>query len=154
MSVKVKKKKPQKAAPSESKKLLLFGFHELPAILAAEAAAKAVGAETVAVPPESWDQTLASLAESAASASAGKEDRMASVSVLPGSFENSAILPKGTFGRMVVLCGLDEELDALLPALRGFGCPKAVLTERNRSWTAGRLYRELQRERQALEGSR
>ena len=55
---------------------------------------------------------------------------------------------------MLVLCGLDGELDALLPALRaaGAGCVKAVLTERNRSWTAARLYRELQRERQALEG--
>ena len=55
---------------------------------------------------------------------------------------------------MLVLCGLDRELDALLPALRAFGCPKAVLTERNRSWTAVRLYQELQRERQALEGRR
>ena len=135
MTVNVKKKKPRKAEPSESKKLLLFGFNDLSAILAAEAAAKTVGAETVAVPPESWDQTLGELAESAASA-----------------FVGSAILPKGTFGRMVVLCGLEEELDALLPALRTLGCPKAVLTPHNRSWTAGRLYQELQRERRALGG--
>ena len=41
-----------------------------------------------------------------------------------------------------------------LAALRGAGivCLKAVLTPANRDWTPGRLYRELERERRAMEG--
>ena len=43
-------------------------------------------------------------------------------------------------------------LDGLLAALRQAGvvCLKAVLTPDNRSWTPGRLYRELQREHRAM----
>ena len=57
---------------------------------------------------------------------------------------------------MLVLCGLEDRLDALLPALAGAGagpeCLKAVLTPHNRSWSVLRLHRELLRERQAMEG--
>ena len=57
---------------------------------------------------------------------------------------------------LLVLCGLEDRLDALLPALAGAGagpeCLKAVLTPHNRSWSVLRLHRELLRERQAMEG--
>ena len=43
-------------------------------------------------------------------------------------------------GKMLVFCGLERELDGLL----------AALTPDNRSWTPGRLYRELQREHRAM----
>ena len=45
-----------------------------------------------------------------------------------------------------------RELDGLLAALRQAGvvCLKAVLTPDNRSWTPGRLYRELQREHRVM----
>jgi len=113
------------------KKILLFGFDDPPSILAAAAAARPFGAEVVPVPRSSCGQSLASLAERGP---------------VPG--EEGAPLGE----RMLVLCGLDGELDALLPALSaaGAGCLKAVLTSRNRSWTAGRLYRELRRERRSL----
>ena len=84
-----------------SRKLLLFGFEELPTILAAAAAA-------------------------------------------------------GPFGAGVVLCGLEDQVDCLLPALRQAGigrdCLKAVLTPHNRTWTAVKLYQELLREHQAMNG--
>lgn len=55
-----------------------------------------------------------------------------------------------------VLCGLEDRLDALLPALAQAGagpeCLKAVLTAHNRSWNVLRLHQELLRERQAMEG--
>lgn len=128
-----KRKKPAKRG-KDAKKILLFGFDGLPAILAVEAAAQPFGAEVVAAPRESWGQTLASFAERGP---------------VPGG--------EGTAGgRMMVFCGLEEELDALLPALSaagaGTGCLKAVLTARNRSWTASSLYQELLRERRTLEG--
>ena len=55
---------------------------------------------------------------------------------------------------MLVFCGLDRELDALLVSLRQAGiiCLKAVLTPNNRTWTPERLYRELERERRAMGG--
>lgn len=115
------------------KKLLLFGFDDLPSILAVEAAAKPFGAELVPVPRSACGQTLASLAE-------------------------RGPVPGGTGGllgeRMIVFCGLERELDGLLAALKAAGaasgCLKAVLTPGNRGWTAARLCGELQRERQAL----
>ena len=59
-------------------------------------------------------------------------------------------------GRMLVLCGLDDRLDELLPALNRAGagpeCLKAVLTDRNRAWNALALYQELSRERRAIQG--
>jgi len=113
------------------KKILLFGFDDPPSILAAAAAAKPFGAEVIPVPRSGYGQSLASLAEK-------------------GPVPGTPCAPLGE--RMLVLCGLEKELDALLPALSaaGVGCLKAVLTPRNRSWTAGRLLRELQRERRSL----
>lgn len=113
------------------KKILLFGFGDPPSILAAAAAAKPFGAELVPVPMDSYGQTLASLAEK-------------------GPLPGETGVPLGE--RMMVLCGLDGELEALLPALSaaGAGCLKAVLTPHNRNWTAGRLLRELRRERRRL----
>ena len=132
----MKKNKKALKKTESVKKILLFGFEDLRMILAVEAAARSFGAETAAVPRDCWGQTLGELAEKGPCPEAGTAGDAA--------------------GQMLVLCGLDGELDALLPALRaaGAGCVKAVLTERNRSWTAARLYRELQRERQALEGGR
>ena len=61
-------------------------------------------------------------------------------------------------GRMIVLCGLEERLESLLPALNQAGagpdCLKAVLTARNRTWNALRLFEELKRERLAMEKGR
>lgn len=119
------------------KKLLLFGFEDLPTILALEAAVHPFGAELVSVPRNSYGQTLASLAE-------------------------KGPLPNGTGGapliqRMLVLCGLEADLDALLPALASAGagsaCLKAILTRHNRNWNAFKLLEELQKERRALKGN-
>ena len=111
-----------------SRKLLLFGFEELPTILAAAAAAGPFGAEVVPVARQDYNKPLA---------------------VLP--FNGG---PLG--GRMVVLCGLEDQVDCLLPALSQAGigrdCLKAVLTPHNRTWTAVKLYQELLREHQAMNG--
>ena len=52
--------------------------------------------------------------------------------------------------------GLEDQVDCLLPALRQAGigrdCLKAVLTPHNRTWTAVKLYQELLREHQAMNG--
>ena len=121
-------------------KLLLFGFEELPAILAVEAAAGPFGAEVIPVARMDYNKPLAALAG------------LDTVS--------SSILPYmgGTLGgRMNLLCGLDQQLSQLLPALAAAGagphCLKAVLTEHNRDWNALVLYQELCRERQAIEGA-
>ena len=107
-----------------SRKLLLFGFEELPTILAAAAAAGPFGAEVVPVARQDYNKPLAVLA--------------------------------GLGGRMVVLCGLEDQVDCLLPALSQAGigrdCLKAVLTPHNRTWTAVKLYQELLREHQAMNG--
>ena len=109
-----------------SRKLLLFGFEELPTILAAAAAAGPFGAEVVPVARQDYNKPLAVLA--------GLDDD-------PGT---------------VVLWGLEDQVDCLLPALRQAGigrdCLKAVLTPHNRTWTAVKLYQELLREHQAMNG--
>ena len=57
---------------------------------------------------------------------------------------------------MMVLCGVEDQMDTLLSALRlagvGTECLKAVLTAHNRNWDAVRLYSELMREHQAMLG--
>ena len=62
--------------------------------------------------------------------------------------------PRG--GGVVVLCGQAGPVPARLAALARAGagpdCLKAVLTPHNRGWNALRLYGELIRERQALQG--
>lgn len=122
-----------------SGKLLLFGFESLLQILALEAAVKPFGAEPVPVARTDYNKTLAVLA---------------GLDTAPGPVQPYA---GGTLGgRMIVLCGLDGQLDALLPALSKAGagpdCLKAVLTPHNRSWNAVTLYAELLRERQAIQG--
>ena len=115
-----------------SRKLLLFGFEELPTILAAAAAAGPFGAEVVPVARQDYNKPLAVLA--------GLDDDPGTVLPFNGG-------PLG--GRMVVLCGLEDQVDCLLPALRQAGigrdCLKAVLTPHNRTWTAVKLYQELLR---------
>lgn len=113
------------------KKILMFGFDALPEILTVAGIAQKYGAEAVNVPKGSCHLTLAAL-ERGETGSGGM----------------------AAGGRMLVFCGLERELDGLLAALRGAGivCLKAVLTPANRDWTLGRLYRELERERRAMEG--
>ena len=105
------------------KKVLLFGFETLPEILTVAGIVQQVAKEGCGL-------TLEALAQ-------GKTGRESGV-------------PIG--GKMLVFCGLERELDGLLAALRQAGvvCLKAVLTPDNRSWTPGRLYRELQREHRAM----
>ena len=122
-----------------SGKLLLFGFEELPTILAVAAAAGPFGAEAVPVARRDYNKPLAVLA--------GVDDD-------PGTVLPFAGGPLG--GRMVVLCGLEDQMDQLLPALARAGvgrdCLKAVLTPHNRGWNAVKLYGELRREHQAMNG--
>ena len=87
-----------------SRKLLLFGFEELPTILAAAAAAGPFGAEVVPVARQDYNKPLAVLA--------GLDDDPGTVLPFNGG-------PLG--GRMVVLCGLEDQVDCLLPALRQAG---------------------------------
>ena len=122
-----------------SGKLLLFGFEELPTILAAAAAAGPFGAEVVPVARQDYNKPLAVLA--------GLDDD-------PGTLLPFTGGPLG--GRMVVFCGLEDQMDALLPTLRQAGigpdCLKAVLTPHNRTWNAIKLHEELLREHQAMNG--
>ena len=122
-----------------SGKLLLFGFEELPTILAAAAAAGPFGAEVVPVARQDYNKPLAVLA--------GLDDDPGTLLPFNGG-------PLG--GRMVVFCGLEDQMDALLPALRQAGldtdCLKAVLTPHNRTWNAIKLHEELLREHQAMNG--
>lgn len=113
--------------------LLLFGYDQLPVILAAEAAVKPFGATLRVVGPRDCGLTLGQLA-------AGADAPRDATPVVLG-------------GQMAVLCGLDRRVDALIPALRKAGilCPKAVLTDTNRRWTPAALLAELHRERSALD---
>lgn len=121
-----------------SGKLLLFGFDTLPAILAVAAAAKPFGAEVVPVGRTDYNKPLAVLA---------------GLDAAPGPITDYAGASLG--GRMIVLCGLEKQLDSLLPALAQAGagpdCLKAVLTPHNRSWSGVMLCAELQKERRAFE---
>ena len=112
--------------------LLLFGYDQLPVILAAEAAVRPFGGKLQVVGPRSCGLTLGQLAAGAS----GPPDAA----------------PVALGGQMAVLCGLDRHVDDLIPALQKAGilCPKAVLTETNRSWTPSALLAELHRERTAL----
>lgn len=121
-------------------KILLFGFEELPAILAVEAAVGPFGAEIIPVSRMDYNKPLAALA--------GLDT--VSRAVMP-------YMGGSLGGRMIVLCGLDKQLGELLPALAGAGagpeCLKAVLTEHNRDWNALALFQELCRERQAIQNA-
>lgn len=118
-------------------KILLFGFEDLRAVVAVSAAAEPFGAEVVPVARADYGRSIAALA--------GLEG--------PGGVP-CAGGPLG--GRMLVLCGLEDRIELLLPALAAAGagpdCLKAVLTPHNRTWSALRLFEELSRERRALRG--
>ena len=120
------------------RKLLLFGFDELPAVLAVAAAAGPFGAEAVPVARKDYNKPLAVLA---------------GLDTAPGPMADYAGGSLG--GRMIVLCGLEKQLDTLLPALSQAGagpeCLKAVLTPHNRGWSGVMLYAELQKERRAFQ---
>ena len=122
-----------------SGKILLFGFDSLLNVLALEKAMEPFGVELVPVGRTDYNQSLAALA--------GLDT--ASRSVMPYSGG-----PLG--GRMLVLCGLEKQLETLLPALRQAGagpeCLKAVLTPHNRDWNAVTLYGELLREHNEMRG--
>ena len=122
-----------------SGKLLLFGFESLLNVLALEAAMCPLGVELVPVARKDYNKPLAVLA---------------GLDAAPGPMADYA---GGTLGgRMIVLCGLEKQLDTLLPALSQAGagpdCLKAVLTPSNRNWSVLKLYSELLREHQALGG--
>ena len=121
-----------------NKTILLFGFEDLPSVVAVRDAAFPLGAEIRPVGRSDWGRTLGDL-----------------LGLDSGPAETPPV-PPGTVGRMLVLSGLERDLDALLPALQRAGilCPKAILTPHNRGWTAVRLYRELTLEQQALERRR
>lgn len=122
-----------------SGKILLFGFDSLLNVLALEKAVKPFGVELVPVARTDYNQTLAALA--------GLDTAPRAVMPYSGG-------PLG--GRMLVLCGLEAQLEVLLPVLRRAGagpeCLKAMLTPHNRGWNAVMLYGELLREHKEMGG--
>lgn len=118
-------------------KILLFGFDSLLNVLALEKAIEPFGVELVPVGRTDYNKPLAALAGLDA----------AHGTVMP--YNGGAI-----GGRMLVLCGLEKQLESLLPALRQAGagpeCLKAVLTPHNRDWNAVMLYGELLREHEEM----
>ena len=119
-------------------KMLLFGFESLLNVLALESAVGPFGVEMVPVARKDYNKPLAVLA---------------GLDTAPGPLPDYAGGLLG--GRMIVLCGLEKQLDTLLPALMQAGagpeCLKAVLTPHNRGWTGVMLYAELQKERRAFQ---
>ena len=120
-------------------KILLFGFDSLLNVLALENAVKPLGVELLPVARTDYNKTLSALA---------------GLDTVPRAVMPYAGGPLG--GRMLVLCGLENRLDELLPVLRQAGagpeCLKAVLTEHNRGWNAVMLYGELLREHREMQG--
>lgn len=117
------------------KKILLFGFEDLPTILDLQKAVAGAGVEVVPV---------------------GRSDHGRTIGALAGldSPKAPAYTGPAIGGRMLVLCVPMEEVQALLPLLNGAGaagCLKAVLTPHNRNWTAAALYAELAREHREMQ---
>lgn len=119
------------------KKILLYGFEDLPSVLAVQAAAGPFLAEVETVWKENYQKPIGVLAGL-------KRDTGA-----PGSYTGKL------GGRMMVFCGLDEQVDELLPALRQAGigpeCYKAVLTQYNQEWDGLHLFSELEQERRTIQ---
>ena len=122
-----------------SGKILLFGFDSLLNVLALEKAVKPLGVELVPVARTDYNKPLAALA---------------GLDTMPGAVMPYAGGPLG--GRMMVLCGLEKQLDGLLPVLNRAGagpdCLKAVLTPSNRGWNVVMLHAELLREHREMQG--
>ncbi|MBR3641733.1 MAG: DUF3783 domain-containing protein [Oscillibacter sp.] len=116
------------------KTILLFGFSDLRAALAVASIARELGAQAESVDAKDCSLSLSDLAEGRRGG--GREERVSEP--------------------MLLFCGMDGELDAILPRLKsaGVSCLKAVLTPSNRGWTPSRLCRELQRERRAISGGK
>ena len=117
--------------------ILMFGFESLPEILAVVSVAKRFEADGVAVHRADYHQPLGALAG------------------LDKKTEQQPYTGSALGGKMLVLCGLEQELDGVLDALRqggiGTNCLKAVLTPSNRKWNALKLYTELAEERRSFE---
>lgn len=122
-----------------SKKMLLFGFEDLPTIAAVDGIAKAAGAEMVLVRRSDYNQRIGALAGL-------KALSRQAVEYVGG--------PLG--GRMIVFCDLEGQLESILDALNRASVTslKAVLTQYNRDWTPVQLYGELMKENQALRQGR
>lgn len=117
------------------KTILLFGFDSIPATMSVCSALRPFGAEIVHVPRAQYNCTIGALAE----------QRTDSTAPYIGA-------PLG--GQMLVFCGLEDQLNDLLTALRptNLACLKAVLTAHNRAWTPVQLYGILEKERRAMTG--
>lgn len=117
--------------------ILLFEFTDLPAIAAVGSVAERFGARVVPVLRTEYHKPLGVLA-----------------GVSPARSTSLPYTGGPLGGRMMVFCGLEEQLDVLLPAVRKAGigpeCLKAVLTVHNRDWNAVALYAELLDEHRAL----
>ena len=116
--------------------LLLYGFDELNEVMTVKAAVSPYLVEVKPVWREDYRRPVGALA--------GRPLQEDPESRFSGSLG----------GRMMVFCDLDDQLDVLLPALRGANigpeCYKAVLTASNQGWNGVALFAELQRERQAI----
>ena len=118
-------------------KILLFGFTDLKDVMAIHGAVAPAGVELCPVSSADCSKSIGVLA---------------GLDPVPEHFRPYAGL---IGGKMMVLCGLDDRIDEILPMLRktdAGGCMKAVLTASNRTWSAVRLYGELLKERSAIRG--
>lgn len=117
--------------------ILLYGFDDLFAVLAVQAAAGPFLAEVKTVGKENYQKPIGVLA-------GVKKDNG-----IPGAFAGAI------GGRMMVLCNLDDQVETLLPALRQAGigpeCYKAVLTKYNQEWDGLHLFSELEQERRTIQ---
>ena len=117
--------------------ILLYGFDDLPTVMAVQAVAGPFQAEVKTV----W-----------------KEDYQKPIGVLAGLKKDTgthASFAGSLGGRMMVFCLFDDQVDELLPALRQAGigpsCYKAVLTKYNQEWDGLHLFSELERERRTIQ---
>lgn len=126
-------------------KILIFEFNQLLAALEVDRAMAALDVAVVPVPRKHYNKPLEDLVD--------EWSDVYDEDAEPNDYTGAPLS-----GQMIVLCGLDDQLDAVLKALRGAGvgtdCLKAVLTEHNSTWDAVKLYGELAREHQAMQSRR